>query len=47
VKEERLLRGLLGRVRDVRGGPDGFINLLTDPSSGAFVRLEPSDPAGR
>ena len=47
VKEERLLRGVLGRVRDVRSGPDGFIYLLTDSSSGALVRLEPSDPAGR
>ncbi len=47
VKEERLLRGVLGRVRDVRSGPDGFIYLLTDSSSGALVRLEPADPAGR
>ncbi|HYN13577.1 MAG TPA: PQQ-dependent sugar dehydrogenase [Burkholderiales bacterium] len=42
VKEERLLKGVLGRIRDVRMGPDGFLYLLTDESSGVLVRLEPS-----
>ncbi len=42
VKEERMLRGVLGRIRDVREGPDGFLYLLTDSSSGAIVRLEPA-----
>jgi glucose/arabinose dehydrogenase len=41
VKEERLLKGVLGRIRDVRAGPDGFIYLLTDSSAGVLVRLEP------
>jgi aldose sugar dehydrogenase len=41
VKEERLLRGVVGRVRDVRNGPDGFLYLLTDETNGALVRLEP------
>jgi len=41
VKEERLLRGVLGRIRDVRSGPDGFLYLLTDESSGVLARLEP------
>ena len=41
VKEERLLKGVLGRIRDVRAGPDGFIYLLTDENSGMMVRLEP------
>jgi len=41
VKEERLLKGVLGRIRDVRMGPDGFIYLLTDESSGVLARLEP------
>ena len=45
VKEERLLRGAVGRVRDVRSGPDGLIYLLTDSSSGALLRLEPAGPA--
>jgi aldose sugar dehydrogenase len=41
VKEERLLKNVLGRIRDVRAGPDGLIYLLTDESDGALVRLEP------
>jgi len=41
VKEERLLRGRLGRIRDVRSGPDGLLYLLTDESNGKLVRLEP------
>jgi len=41
VKEERLLRNVLGRVRDVRAGPDGLIYLLTDDSDGVLARLEP------
>jgi len=41
VKEERMLQGVLGRIRDVRAGPDGFIYLLTDESSGVLARLEP------
>lgn len=42
VKEERLLKGALGRIRDVRSSPDGYLYLLTDESSGALVRLEPN-----
>ena len=41
VHEERLLKGALGRIRDVRGGPDGFIYLLTDDAEGVLARLEP------
>lgn len=41
AKEERLLRGALGRIRDVRVGPDGFIYLLTDSSDGVLARVEP------
>ncbi len=41
VKEERLLQGVLGRIRDVRNGPDGLLYLLTDESSGVLARLEP------
>jgi glucose/arabinose dehydrogenase len=43
VREERLLMGVLGRIRDVRSGPDGFLYLLTDASSGELARLEPAD----
>lgn len=38
--EETLVKGL-GRIRDVRQGPDGFI-YLADESRGVIVRLEPS-----
>lgn len=41
VKEERLLERQLGRIRDVRNGPDGFLYLLTDADEGAIVRLVP------
>ena len=41
VSEERLLKGVLGRIRDVRAGPDGLLYLLTDESNGKLVRLEP------
>jgi glucose/arabinose dehydrogenase len=41
VKEERMLQGVLGRIRDVRAGPDGFIYLLSDENPGVLARLEP------
>ncbi len=41
VHEERLLKGALGRIRDVRIGPDGLIYLLADESRAVLVRLEP------
>ena len=41
VTEERLLKGVLGRIRDVRNGPDGYLYLLTDESPGVLARLEP------
>jgi glucose/arabinose dehydrogenase len=42
VREERLLEGKLGRIRDVRTGPDGYLYLLTDEANGKLVRLEPA-----
>ncbi len=42
VREERLLQGTLGRIRDVRSGPDGYLYLLTDDSDGVLARLEPA-----
>jgi aldose sugar dehydrogenase len=42
VGEERLLKGVLGRIRDVRMGPDGLIYLLTDEAHGVLARLEPT-----
>ncbi len=46
VHEERLLDGALGRIRDVRQGPDGLLYLLTDSPRGRIVRLEPLPAAG-
>ncbi len=43
-REERLLQGRVGRIRDVRMGPDGFIYLLSDSPDGALMRLEPARP---
>ncbi|PRY90788.1 PQQ-dependent sugar dehydrogenase [Mongoliibacter ruber] len=41
VHDEVLLTKKLGRIRDVRLGPDGFIYLLTDHSDGGLYRIEP------
>jgi aldose sugar dehydrogenase len=43
--EETLLRGEVGRIRDIRQGPDGFIYLAIDHRQGGatpIVRLEPA-----
>ena len=40
VRQERLIKGVIGRIRDVRVGPDGLIYLLTDEREGVVVRLE-------
>ena len=42
VHEERLLKDVLGRIRDVRTGPDGYIYVLTDHDDGVLARLEPA-----
>jgi len=41
-KEERLLRELRERIRDVRQGPDGALWLATDNSAGRILRLTPA-----
>ena len=41
IKEERLLAGEYGRIRDVRNGLDGYLYLLTDKEDGELLRLEP------
>ena len=43
VVEERMLKDLEERIRDVRQGPDGLIYLLTDHPDGMLLRLEPAD----
>ncbi|UJW86781.1 PQQ-dependent sugar dehydrogenase [Devosia sp. SL43] len=42
VGEERLFEGQLGRIRDVRVGPDGAIYLLTDADNGQLIRVAPA-----
>lgn len=39
--QEILLKNAVGRIRDVRTGPDGLIYLLTDSPQGRLLRLEP------
>lgn len=41
VSEQRLLKNKLGRIRDVKNGPDGFLYLLTDADNGKLIRLQP------
>ena len=42
VREERILEGVIGRIRDVRVGPDGYVYLLSDEQPGVLARLEPA-----
>ncbi len=37
--EERLLKELSARIRDVRLGPDGYLYLLTDSDDGQLLRV--------
>jgi aldose sugar dehydrogenase len=41
VGQDILLDGQLGRIRDVRVGPDGLVYILTDERNGGLFRLEP------
>ncbi len=43
VHQEALLREDIGRIRDVRVGPDDLIYILTDESDGGLYRLGPAD----
>ncbi|MDP3438904.1 MAG: PQQ-dependent sugar dehydrogenase [Azonexus sp.] len=43
VQQERLLESKVGRIRDVRNGPDGLLYLLIDSAQGRLLRLEPAD----
>jgi glucose/arabinose dehydrogenase len=42
VREERLLRDLNERIRDVRAGPDGALWLVTDNAAGRILRVTPA-----
>nr|WP_298141020.1 PQQ-dependent sugar dehydrogenase [uncultured Pseudomonas sp.] len=39
VHEERLLKAVGERIRDVRQGPDGYLYLLTDAANGQLLRV--------
>ena len=39
AREERLLQNQLGRIRDLRFGPDGWLYLLTDEADGKLIRV--------
>ncbi len=41
VHEETFLNGAVGRIRDVRESPDGYIYVVTDESEGGLYRIEP------
>ena len=40
IKQERLLEGAVGRIRDVKQAPDGWLYLLTDMADGRILRVE-------
>lgn len=40
IDREALLKNRIGRIRDVRMGPDGWLYLLTDGDGGRLIRLE-------
>lgn len=43
LHEEELLLEAVGRIRDVREGPDGYIYVVTDLANGALYRIEPAN----
>ena len=43
AEEELILQGEVGRIRDVRQGPDDAIYLLTDAPQGGLYRLAPTN----
>ncbi len=42
IYEERLLKQLGDRIRDVKEGPDGYLYLLTDEDRGRLLRIKPA-----
>jgi len=41
VHQEEILRGQMGRIRDVRVGPDNNVYVLTDAENGAIFKISP------
>lgn len=42
VKEERLINGEHGRIREVQQGIDGYLYFITDESDGKLLRIRPA-----
>lgn len=40
IEQQRLMTGLLERIRDVRQGPDGWLYVLTNSPEGLIIRIE-------
>ena len=40
VEQQRLVTGLLERIRDIRQGPDGWLYVVTDSARGRVIRIE-------
>lgn len=47
VAEQRVLEHELGRIRDVRSGPDGLLYVITDDPEGHLYRLVPAADVAR
>jgi aldose sugar dehydrogenase len=47
VRHSRFLHEQVGRIRDVRIGPDGLVYVLTDDAEGALYRLDPVQEQAR
>ena len=43
AREERLLNGDYGRIRDVVAGPDGYLYFLSDARDGKLFRIAPAE----
>lgn len=43
IHDEELLLGEIGRIRDVREGPDGNIYVISDSEEGYLYKVEPSE----
>lgn len=41
IKEERLINGKVGRIREVQQGLDGYLYIITDETNGKLLRLKP------